>query len=75
MYSKYRTIVSALIQNVICIAAHLFYSTCSAVSVSCLGQEFRSGAIVCTKRPSDNDFPEFGEVVTILLHEDAEYLL
>ena len=71
------SIWSALILLVIilCIAAHLFYSTCNAVSVSCLGQEFRSGAIVCTKRPSDNDFPEFGEVVKILLHEDAKYLL
>lgn len=27
------------------------------------------------KRPEDHDYPEFGEIMKILLHEDAKYLL
>ena len=39
--------------------------------MSCLGQEFRRGAIVCTKQPSDHDYYDFGEVSHILVHEEA----
>ena len=31
--------------------------------------------MVCTKRPSDNDYPDFGEVSHILVHEEAKYLV
>ena len=44
-------------------------------STSCLGQEFRRGAIVCTKWPSDHDYPDFGEVSHILVHEEAKYVV
>ena len=47
----------------------------STRSTSCLGQEFRRGAIVCTKRPSDHDYLDFGEVLHILVHEEAEYVV
>ena len=30
--------------------------------------------IVCTKRPSDDDYPDFGEVSHILVYEEAKYL-
>ena len=31
--------------------------------------------MVCTKRPSDADYPNFGEVSHILVHEEAKYLV
>lgn len=30
---------------------------------------------MCTKRPSDHDYPDFGEVSHILVHEEAKYVV
>ena len=49
--------------------------SCSTRSLSCLGQEFRRGAVVCTKQPCDEDYPEFMEVSHVLVHEEAKYLV
>ena len=45
------------------------------MSVKCHGCEFRPGAIVCLKRPCDNEFPLFGEILHIILLNDMKYLL
>ena len=31
--------------------------------------------MVCVKRPSDDDYPDFGEVSRVLIHEEAKYLV
>ena len=46
----------------------------SASSVSCLGQEFRPGAMVCVQKPSDSEYPVFGEVQHIIIVDDIKYL-
>lgn len=47
----------------------------SASSVKCLGEEFRPRGVVCTQKPSDNDYPVFGEVQYIILVEDLKQLI
>ena len=46
----------------------------SASSVSCLGQEFRTGGMVCIEKPSDREYPVFGEIQYIIVMEDVKYL-
>ena len=36
-----------------------------------LGQDFRPGAMVYVRAPSDDTYPLFGEVTHIILHEDS----
>jgi hypothetical protein len=48
--------------------------SCSASSVSCLGQEFRPGAMVCVQKPSDSEYPVFGEIQHIIVVDDMKYL-
>ena len=53
-----------------CINATLFI--CSASSVSCLGQEFRPGAMVCLQRPNDMAYPVFGEILYVIIDDDRK---
>ena len=46
----------------------------SASSVSCLGQEFRCGGMVCVERPKDTEYPVFGEILHVILIDDVKYL-
>ena len=50
-------------------------STISATSVTCLGHEFRVGAVVCLQRPSDAEYPVFGEVVRIPIQDDRKFFV
>ena len=47
--------------------------SCTSYSVSCLGQEFRPGVMVCVQKPSDSEYPVFGEVQRIVV-DDIRYL-
>lgn len=42
--------------------------------MSCVGQEFRPGAMVCMQKPSDNEYPVFGEIKHIIIVDDVKYL-
>ena len=42
--------------------------------MSCLGQEFQPGGIVCVQKPSDSEYPVFGEIQHIIVVEDLKYL-
>ena len=42
--------------------------------MSCVGQEFRPGAMVCMHKPSDNEYPVFGEIKHIIIVDDVKYL-
>ena len=46
----------------------------SASSVICLGQEFRPGGMVCILKPSDTEYPVFGEIQHVIIVEDLKYL-
>ena len=46
----------------------------SASSVICLGQEFRPGRMVCILKPSDTEYPVFGEIQHVIIVEDLKYL-
>ena len=52
----------------------VFCISYGASSVSCLGQEFRPGAMVCVQKPSDSEYPVFGEVQHIIVVDDIKYL-
>ena len=47
------------------------YKLSSASSVTCLGQEFRTGGIVCVDRPCDTEYPVFGEIRHVIVEEDG----
>ena len=47
----------------------------SAAHVTVLGQTFHPGVIVCLKAPSDDDFPEFGEVTQVFVPDELKLLL
>lgn len=42
-----------------------------------LGQDFHPGVIVlvCLKSPSDYDFPEFGEIIYVLVPDESKLLV
>ena len=43
--------------------------------MSVLGQEFRSGVVVCLKAPSNECFPKFGQVIHVLVPDEMKLLL
>lgn len=52
-----------------------YFNPYSAVHASVLGQDFHPGVIVCLKSPSDYDFPEFGEIIYVLVPDESKLLV
>ena len=43
--------------------------------VSVLGHTFKSGVVVCLRAPSDNEYPQFGEIVHVFVPDESKVFL
>ena len=43
--------------------------------VTVFGKKFERGVVVCLRAPRDDDLPEFGEIVNIIVPEESKLLL
>ena len=62
MIPRYASDLDSVSITCICI-----FTVCSAKFVVILGKEFRPGAIVCLRPPSNESYPLFGEIIRVFV--------